>query len=361
MNAIVPDTPRAGGRRWPGRGSARAAGRPGGTDAAQALGTERNGPLPGRAVGDRSRFAELIGGRRSSASCSSALWDEDDTTIAALEASLSPAHTSICSTSTAEFRSGAMPEHREIIEHFRLAPEPLHHAKVLIAVTRITTMCSAAEPTARWRHGWRRLPARMLRRASIAASARRRHCGARSGQMACGRTIRTCDLPESVDTNAVRWRRCKPAAPDRSRLGRAHCLAAAGRALERRRRGADDRSVEPIVRSTSALQRRKGRRPSGSVRPASKGALRADPVCGQGLAARIRGPSRALRSRRRESAEAACQGAVGLRRRPTTCTCGCTRLSTACTRRHRGGRWSEVDRTGPRARPEEGHAPKFVS
>ncbi|MEF2552617.1 hypothetical protein VQ042_14780 [Aurantimonas sp. A2-1-M11] len=142
VNAIVPET--AGAARealtWAGE-RARWLGEPGGTDAAQTLDDGTVMALlaqPGGA-GIGARFAELIGGEAvERLVLLSPYWDHDVAAIAALERSLSPGRTSILlDVDRHEFPVAVpMPPHREIIDISDWRPSRFTHAKVLIAMTR---------------------------------------------------------------------------------------------------------------------------------------------------------------------------------------------------------------------------------
>lgn len=142
VNAIVPETARAAREAltW-ARERARWLNEPGGADAAQTLEDGTVMALLARpgGVGIGARFAELIGGEAvERLVLISPYWDEDDAAIAALETSLSPGRTSILlDVNRHEFPVGApMPEHREIIDISDWRPSRFTHAKMLIAVTR---------------------------------------------------------------------------------------------------------------------------------------------------------------------------------------------------------------------------------
>lgn len=142
LSAIVPET--AGAARealtW-ARERARWLDEPGGTDDAQTLEDGTIIALLARPseAGVGARFAELIGGEPvERLVLVSPYWDKDGAAIEALESFLSPARTSILlDVNRHEFPVTApMPAHREIIDISDWRPSRFTHAKVLIAVTR---------------------------------------------------------------------------------------------------------------------------------------------------------------------------------------------------------------------------------
>lgn len=142
VSAIVPET--AGAARealtW-ARERARWLDEPGGTDAAHILADGTAMALLARpgGAGIGARFAELIGGEAvERLVLISPYWDKDNAAIAALESLLSPARTTILlDVDRHEFPVAApMPAHREIIDISDWRPSRFTHAKVLIAVTR---------------------------------------------------------------------------------------------------------------------------------------------------------------------------------------------------------------------------------
>jgi hypothetical protein len=371
VNAIVPETARAAREAltW-ARERARWLGEPGGTDAAQTL---EDGTVmallarPGGA-GIGARFAELIGGEAvERLVLISPYWDEDDAAIAALETSLSPARTSILlDVDRHEFPVGApMPEHREFIDISDWRPSRFTHAKVLIAVTRDhdhvlsgSANCTVAALGGEGFAGsnaeasvYRRLP----RGAATAALDLDKWLAAEPFALA--------DLPESVDTTPI------PLA-EMQAGGAGSFEIEGGRLAWRRSAGRWSEGVvalttasgEPIVEIDIARFTTDGdglsvwvgeagleKSAFAQIRSAGGDSLRGFVV-----------HRAALRSRRRESAGGSVAKALSAFDDGNDLHLWMHQAFDELSRadiEEDGG--SEVDRTGPRAKPEEGPAPEI--
>ena len=371
LNAIVPQTAGAAQEAltW-ARERARWLDEPGGTDAVQSLENETLIAFLARpgGTGIGARFAEMIGGEAvERLVLISPYWGEDDAAIAALESLLSPARTSILlDVDRHHFPVTAqLPAHREIIDISDWRPSRFTHGKVLIAVTRDhdhvlsgSTNCTVAALGSDGFAGsnaeagvYRRLP----RGAATASLDLDRWLAAKPFMLA--------DLPEPVHTTPIPMAELQ--------VGGAGTFETEGGRLAWRRpagRWAEGivalttASGEPIVEIDVMRFTAEGDRLSIWVGEAD---------LGKAAFAQIRSASRdslrgfvvhraALRSRRRESAGGSVAKALSAFDDGNDLHLWMHQAFDELSRadvEEDGG--SEVDGTGPRARPEEGPAPEI--
>ncbi|MES2289945.1 MAG: hypothetical protein V4530_09435 [Pseudomonadota bacterium] len=371
VNAIVPET--AGGARealsW-ARERALWLDELGETDAAQALEdgtvmallTRPGGP------GIGARFAALIGGEAvERLVLISPYWDKDDAAIATLERALSPARTSIMlDIDRHEFPiSALMPAHREVIDISDWRPSRFTHAKVLIAVTRDhdhvlsgSTNCTVAALGGDGFAGsnaeasvYRRLP----RGGATAALDLDRWLAAEPFALA--------DLPEPVDTTPIPLVEMQAG-------GVGSFETEGGRLIWRRPAGRWAEGVlalttvsgEPIVEINVTRFTMEGSRLSvwvGEAELEKTAFAQIQSASGDSLRGFVVHRA-ALRSRRRESAGGSVAKALSAfddgNELHLWMHQAFDELSRADVQQDGG---SEVERTGPRARPEEGAAPEI--